>query len=273
MNSGSRSWLCFHHCVGPSQAVIGKVLEGPKHIAMQRKWDMSLYIINISKYEDWEMLSTYSDRSFPCSLHSQNCICKYSFAAVFYSEHNPLILPKDNSTAQYRTTSAEPKPDAISVSHLFTLCKQDETHFMYLPRLAGSGYPRATAPSEAQKRPALVCKYRKETRVGHHLRQSTSHCSDKNKPFIPLVAISILSPPPLDKHVYIHSGCLYTTQPYAPLACHTQWSFPSTEYIRINRISNRSQQQRPIQSNPVGNWSAKQTQKTHFTMSALYIHL
>lgn len=31
----------------------------------------------------------------------------------------------------------------------------NQAHFMYWPRLAGSGYPRATAPSEAQKRPAL----------------------------------------------------------------------------------------------------------------------
>lgn len=32
--------------------------------------------------------------------------------------------------------------------------KRLETHFMYFPLFDGSGYPRATAPSEAQKRPA-----------------------------------------------------------------------------------------------------------------------
>jgi hypothetical protein len=32
---------------------------------------------------------------------------------------------------------------------------ENDAHFMYFPLFVGSGYPKATAPSEAQKRPAL----------------------------------------------------------------------------------------------------------------------
>lgn len=66
-----------------------------------------------------------------------------------------LVEAKDNGTSHQRATCTEPKPDAVEVSHFATVQYWETSHFMYRPRFAGSGYPSATAPSEAQKRPAL----------------------------------------------------------------------------------------------------------------------
>ena len=66
-----------------------------------------------------------------------------------------LIQSEYNGTTEDRPSSPKPEPDIATVISIEYSKREMKTYLRYFPLLDASGYPRATAPSDAQKRPAL----------------------------------------------------------------------------------------------------------------------
>lgn len=171
-----------------------------------RLWQSSAYREEIARHK---LTITYSALGFlvgRAERKSQRSWLNASTPQAYWLRPSRIVPPKMG-------------PPVLNTSQMF----------MYCPRLAGGGYPKATAPSEAQNSPALIPQATAPTRTNQtfpcsHVQHQTRLHTGRIRAYISVVGIE-----------------------------------PST----VDRITYSAQNQSPLETDTICNRAAKKTEKAH----------